>query len=57
MLTYTLEKAASESLYEQLYDRIKAIFSPGGCRGGEASLKADPGPAPGGEHHHGEERL
>lgn len=37
MLTYTFAKGSGESLYEQLYDRIKADILTGRLAAGESS--------------------
>lgn len=58
MLTYTFAKGSGESLYEQLYDRIKAdILTGAACRGGEAPVQADACRPSGAVGYHGEERL
>lgn len=58
MLTYTFAKGSGESLYEQLYDRIKADILTGRLAAGEKlpskRTLARPSGAVG---YHGEERL
>ena len=58
MLTYTLDKQAGLSLYEQLYRRVKAdILSGRLAAGGEAAQQTRPGRPSGGQRHHRKECL
>lgn len=57
MLTYTFAKGSGESLYEQLYDRIKADILTGRLAAGRAPVQADACRPSGAVGYHGEERL
>ena len=57
MLTYTFAKGSGESLYEQLYDRIKADILTGRLAAGRSSRQADACRPSGAVGYHGEERL